>query len=118
MRASSGYEQLGATTKPTEVSAEHADNARANKGHLNIDATTNCMWRSHFAHGRKGAPAHPGYSKRPRQWVGTEPPTIELVREDLGLRLHTNFVGDIAEQSFIYKPSARLIDAFKAKVNV
>ena len=71
---------------------------------------------SDLARGQIRAPAHPGYSKRPRQWVGTERPTIELVREDLGLRLHANFVGDIAEQSFIYKPSARLIDAFNASI--
>ena len=69
---------------------------------------------SDLAHGQIRAPAHPGYSKRPRQWLGTERPTIELVREDLGLRLHANFVGDINEQSFIYKPPARLIDAFNA----
>ena len=75
-----------------------------------------CSWRPHLAHGQIRAPAHPGFSKRPGQWVGIEHRTIASVREDLGLRLHANFVGDIAEQSFIYKPSARLIDAFNASI--
>ena len=77
--------------------------------HLTSDA-------QHAAQGRTPAPTHPGNSERPWQWVGTEPPTIASVREDLGLRLHTNVAGDIYEQSFIYKPSARLIDAFNASI--
>ena len=48
--------------------------------------------------------------------MGTEQPTIASVREDLGLRLHANVVGGIGEQSFIYKPSARLIDAFNVSM--
>ena len=75
-----------------------------------------CAWTTHWAPGQFRAPGHPGYSKRPQQWVGTERPTIASVREDLGLQLHANFVGDIIEQSFIYKPSARLIDAFNASI--
>ena len=50
------------------------------------------------------------------QWVGIEHWTIASVREDLGLRLHANVVGDKGKQSFIYKPSARLIDAFNASM--
>ena len=75
-----------------------------------------CAWTTHCALGQFRAPGHQGNSERPWQWVGTEPPTIASVREDLGLRLHTNVAGDIYEQSFIYKPSARLIDAFNASI--
>ena len=71
-----------------------------------------CAWTPHLAPGQIRAPGHTGYSKQPRQWVGTERPTIASVREDLGLRLHANVAGDIVEQSFIYKPSARLNDVF------
>ena len=75
-----------------------------------------CAWTPHLAPGQIRVPGRPGYSKRPRQWVGTERPTIASVREHIGLRLHANVAGDINEQSFIYKPSARLIDAFNASI--
>ena len=70
------------------------------------------QWQD-VAHGQNPAPARPGYSERPWQRLGTEHPTLELVREDLGLRLHTSVIVNLTVQSMIFKPFiAWLIGAF------
>ena len=98
MRVSSGYGQLEAATEPSDAPAGHSEDTEHTEGQCDIDATTNYMGSSrmpHLAHGQIRATAHPGCSKRPRQWVGIEHRTIaSIMREDLGLRLHANVVGD------------------------
>ena len=70
-----------------------------------------------MAHGLNPAPAHPDYSERPRQRMGTEHQAFGLVREDLGLRLHTSVIFHEDVQSMIYKPFiAWLIGAFNARI--
>ena len=79
--------------------------------------TCSCPLVQDVAHGQDSAPAHPGNSERPWQCVGTEPPTLGLAKEDLGLRLHTSVIVDPNVQSIIFKPFiAWLIGAFNARI--
>ena len=57
------------------------------------------LWRT--AHGHISAPALPGNSRRPWQYAGLKHPTLELKRENLGLRLHFNIIVKLNEQSMI-----------------